>query len=280
MPASPLTDESWAGLPLLQCNMDPGLYRLDVDTPVLIFREEPGLIVEVPTEPDGRCIQFRQAPLRFDLFASGVEMKAVSDRQATKSLVVALPPEWLTAHRDAPGEPVEVRSKIQFADTELRRLVWRLTTHHRSGEPLGSAYSGAVSRTIVDRVVRLQLADEARSRGSAGLKAEARSLVEALVDSNLQAPPSVSEMAAKIGMGMGKFVHEFKTTFEASPHQYIQRRRLVRARELLLATDASLTTIALETGFANHSHFSTVFRAVTGMTPSSYRRTGNSVTTH
>ena len=39
---------------------------------------------------------------------------------------------------------------VQFVDLELRRLVWRLTTHHRSGAPLGHAYNGAVSRTLVD----------------------------------------------------------------------------------------------------------------------------------
>lgn len=279
MPASPLTDETWAGLPLLQCNMDPGLYRLDVDTPVLIFRDEPGLIVEVP-DRDGRCIEFRQAPLRFDLFASGVEMNAVSDRQATLSLVVALPLEWLSVHQDLPGEPVELRSRIQFADSELRRLVWRLTTHHRSGEPLGSAYSGAVSRTIVNRVMKLQLADEARHRGCVGLDREACRLVETLVDSNLQDPPSVAAMASKIGIGTTRFVREFKTAFEATPHQYIQRRRLQRARELLVTSDAPLTSIALDTGFASHAHFSTAFRAEAGVTPSGYRRASRVGTTH
>jgi AraC-like DNA-binding protein len=279
MPASPLTDEHWAGLPLLQCNMDPGLYHLDVPTPVLIFREEPGLIVEVP-DADGRCVRFRQAPLRFDLFACGVEMNAVSDRPAIRSLVVALPPEWLCVHQALPGEPVELRSMIQFADNELRRLVWRLATHHRGGEPLGAAYSGAVSRTIVDRVMRLQLARDGCHRGAAGLGAEARRLVEALIDADLQDPPSAADMAARVGMGVARFVRAFKATFEASPHQVVQRRRLVRARELLLATDASLTAIALDTGFASHAHFSTVFRAETGTTPSSFRRTRRVETTH
>ena len=278
MPASPLTDASWTGLPLLQCNMDPGLYRLDVDTPVLIFRDEPGLIVEVP-DHDGRCIEFRQARLHFDLFASGVEMNAVSDRQATKSLVVALPSEWLSVHQDLPGEPVELRSRIQFCDSELRRLVWRLTTHHRSGEPLGSAYSGAVSRTIVDRVLRLQLADQGRHRGI-GLDPEACRLVETLVDSNLQDPPSVAAMASKIGIGAARFVREFRKAFEATPHQYIQRRRLLRARELLASSDAPLTSIALDTGFASHAHFSTAFRAEAGVTPSGYRRASRSGTSH
>jgi len=271
MPASPLTDENWSGLPLLQCNMDPGLYRLNVETPMLVFRHDLGTLVEVPGE-NGGCVQFRQAPMRFDLFAMGVQMNAVSDRLATKSLVVALPPHWLPADHGGPQGRIGVRSVFQFADAQLRRLVWRLMTCHRSGEPLGSDYSEAVSRTLVDRLVRLQLAAEARDPDSAGLDLPARRWVDALIDSNLQEPPTVTAMAAALGMGVVRFAREFKATFSATPHQYIQQRRLDHARTLLRQTDAPLTTIALETGFASHAHFSTVFRASTGFTPSSYRR--------
>jgi AraC-like DNA-binding protein len=271
MPATPITDDDWTGLPLLQCNMDPGLYRLDVDTPILVIRNDLGSHVEVLNGGE-RHVAFRQAPLRFDLFSAGLLMNAVSDRPATKSLVVALPLDWLPADDEAPDGQIRLRSRFQFADTPLRRMVWRLTSHHRSGEPLGRAYNGAVSRTIVDRIVRLQFARDARHPDSVGLKPEARQLVESLVDASLQEPPSAAVLAAKVGMGMGRFLREFKVTFAATPHQYIQQRRLARACELLRATDAALSSVALETGFASHSHFATVFRAATGVTPRSYRR--------
>ena len=271
MPATPITDEHWSGLPLLECNMDPGLYRLDVATPVLITRDDVGTQVEVLNDGPRR-VAFRQAPLRFDLFASGLVMDAVSDRPATRSLCVALPTDWMPVDDDAPDGQIHLQARYQFADLELRRLVWRLTTHHRCGEPLGHSYSGAVSRTIVDRVVRLQLERQARDPDSVGLRAEARRLVETLVDDSLQEPPSPAALASKIGMGLGRFLREFKATFAATPHQYIQQRRLARACELLRGSDASLSTVALETGFASHSHFSTAFRAATGVTPSSYRR--------
>ena len=95
-----------------------------------------GTNVEVLNE--GACrVAFRQAPLRFDLFSAGPLMNAVSDRKATKSLVVALPA--------ARCRPTTAYRMVRFAcardfslrDLELRRLAWRLTTHHRSGEPLG-----------------------------------------------------------------------------------------------------------------------------------------------
>lgn len=273
MPATPLTDDHWTGLPLLQCNMDPGLYRLDVATPILVIRDDLGTHVEVLNDDGERRVAFRQAPLRFDLFSTGLVMDAVSDRPATKSLVVALPPQWLPADDDGAADgQIRLRSRFQFADAPLRRLVWRLSTHHRSGEPLGHSYNGAVSRTIVDRVLRLQLARDARHPDSVGLRPEARQVVATLVDASLQEPPSAAALAAMVGMGLGRFLREFKVTFEATPHQYVQQRRLSRACELLRRTDASLSTVALETGFASHSHFSTVFRATTGVTPSDYRR--------
>jgi AraC family transcriptional regulator len=271
MPALPLTDERWSGLPLLACNMDPGLYRLDVQTPVLITRDDVGTNVEVLNQGERR-IAFRQAALRFDLFTSGLAMNAVSDRKATKSLVVALPPEWMPADHTGPDGRIALRPSYQFTDLALRRLVWRLTTHHRRGEPLGHSYNRAVSRSIVDRMVRLQLALDARHPDSVGLKLEARHVVETLIDASLPEPPTVAALAAKVGMGLVRFVREFKVTYGATPHQYIRQRRLLRARELLRSTDASLSAVALETGFASHAHFSTVFRAATGVTPSNYRR--------
>jgi AraC family transcriptional regulator len=274
MPATPITDEHWSGLPLLQCNMDPGIYRLDVQTPVLITRDDPGTQVEVLND-GSRRVAFRQAPLRFDLFAAGLVMDAVSDRPATKSLVVALPPEWMPRDDGATDGQIHLHARYQFVDAELRRLVWRLTTHHRGGEPLGQAYNGAVSRMLVDRIVRLQLAHDARHPDSVGLAPEARRVVEALIDAQLQEPPSAAALAAKVGIGLGRFLREFKVTFAATPHQYIQQRRLQQACALLRSTDASLSTVALETGFASHSHFATVFRAALGMTPRDYRRAGH-----
>jgi AraC family transcriptional regulator len=262
MPAAPLTDARWSGLPLLECNMDPGVYRLNVDAPVLITRCDVGTQVEVHDEA-GEHPVFRQAPLRFDLFSTGSSMDAVSDRPGTKSLVVALPPEWV------PADAGRLRARYQFSDVELQRLVWGLSKHHRDGEPLGSDYSAELSRVIVDRVVRQQLA---APPGRDGLQPEARRFVEALIDRTLQEPPSAGALAARTGIGVNRFVREFKATFGATPHQYVQARRMARALELLQNTDASLTTVALETGFASHAHFSTVFRANFDITPSAYRR--------
>jgi AraC family transcriptional regulator len=56
-----------------------------------------------------------------------------------------------------------------------------------------------------------------------------------------------------------------------SPYRYLIDQRVRRAKKLLLGTDQSIARIALEAGFASHSHFADHFRKLTGTTPSRYR---------
>ena len=58
-------------------------------------------------------------------------------------------------------------------------------------------------------------------------------------------------------------------------HQYRQQLRLRAALERLLAGEADLTGLALDLGFASHSHFSSAFRGAFGTTPSACRRRAN-----
>jgi transcriptional regulator GlxA family with amidase domain len=67
------------------------------------------------------------------------------------------------------------------------------------------------------------------------------------------------------------FIRSFRRAFGETPHQYLLRRRVERAQELLRATEASVTEISLEVGFRSLGSFSTAFRALAGEAPSRYR---------
>lgn len=54
--------------------------------------------------------------------------------------------------------------------------------------------------------------------------------------------------------------------------EYVHRLRIRSACEQMLKPDTSLTEVALEKGFADQSHFTRVFRRVTGMSPGMFRR--------
>jgi AraC-like DNA-binding protein len=63
----------------------------------------------------------------------------------------------------------------------------------------------------------------------------------------------------------------FREVFHETPNQYLQRRRLTRARRLLASTDQSVTEICLAVGFESMTSFSALFRRTFGHSPREYR---------
>ena len=82
---------------------------------------------------------------------------------------------------------------------------------------------------------------------------------------------SVDELARACNLSVSALERRFKKHLKKTPHQYITETRLDNAKRLLLETEKSIGTIALETGFADHSHFTRMFRKHFGQAPSSLR---------
>src|SRR5262249_15406778 len=65
----------------------------------------------------------------------------------------------------------------------------------------------------------------------------------------------------------------FARAFGETPHSFVTRMRLDRARALLAADHLPVTEICLAVGYDSLGSFSTLFRSRTGMTPAEFRRT-------
>lgn len=83
---------------------------------------------------------------------------------------------------------------------------------------------------------------------------------------------SVSRLAGDAGMSRTAYSALFKNLAGCTPHAFITRCRVARARLLLTTTEHALTEIAHQCGFYDSSHFVRVFKQQTGITPSTYRK--------
>jgi AraC family transcriptional regulator len=81
----------------------------------------------------------------------------------------------------------------------------------------------------------------------------------------------LAELAQVAGMSSFHFAREFKRTTGTTPHQYLIKFRIERAKALLAKRDLPLIEVSLRSGFSHQSHFTRLFRRVTGTTPHSYR---------
>ena len=71
---------------------------------------------------------------------------------------------------------------------------------------------------------------------------------------------------------LSTFKREFQQIFHETPGKWITRRRVEHAANILVNTDQSVSEVAFESGFEDLSHFSRVFKQVTGKSPSAYKK--------
>jgi len=67
------------------------------------------------------------------------------------------------------------------------------------------------------------------------------------------------------------FAREFKRATGTTPHQYLIKFRIERAKTLLNEDSLPLVEVGLRSGFSHQSHFTRLFRKITGTTPRLYR---------
>jgi AraC family transcriptional regulator len=89
---------------------------------------------------------------------------------------------------------------------------------------------------------------------------------------HLSEDPTVAELARECGLSAGYFSRAFRQTAGVTPHQWLIRKRVERARQLLLGNGLGLADVALVCGFVDQSHFSRVFAKLEGDSPGRWRQ--------
>jgi AraC-like DNA-binding protein len=107
-----------------------------------------------------------------------------------------------------------------------------------------------------------------------GLSLPARHVRRVLehIESVLPRVPTLDEAARAAGVSRFRLAHLLKQSTGQTFGQHLARFRVDLASRILTTTSRDCADIAAELGFADQSHFTRVFRTVTGTTPARYRR--------
>jgi AraC-like DNA-binding protein len=106
--------------------------------------------------------------------------------------------------------------------------------------------------------------------GSAPVSA-ALSATLAYIDDHLDEPLRIPDLAARASLSPFQFDQRIRTIFGFSAGQYLSRLRIDRACDRLRHSDASLSELALECGYADQAGFTRQFHKTVGLTPGAYR---------
>ncbi|HLU67054.1 MAG TPA: helix-turn-helix transcriptional regulator [Kofleriaceae bacterium] len=92
-----------------------------------------------------------------------------------------------------------------------------------------------------------------------------------LIDARYDQPLELEQIARAACLSPYHFHRLFRREFDDTPHQYLTRRRVERARELLLRSDLPITDVCFRVGFQSLGSFSALFRRHAGHSPARYR---------
>ena len=97
--------------------------------------------------------------------------------------------------------------------------------------------------------------------------------LEAYVGAHYAEPLTLRQIADDLGVSRTRLcsaAQEYGTTVL----EMIRRRRIAASKQLLRTTDLPVSQVGELVGISDYNYFSRIFRTETGLTPSSYRRTG------
>ena len=124
----------------------------------------------------------------------------------------------------------------------------------------------------VKRAARTGTENVRRSESRGGLLAWQLNRVVDYIETHLADKISAVDLADLIKVSMGQLFRAFKISVGVTPFHYLARRRVELACTMMRTTREPLSQIAVACGLCDQAHLCKVFRRVTGMSPSAWRR--------
>ena len=151
---------------------------------------------------------------------------------------------------------------------EKVRLVWRLFEE----KPVYylERCSGIIKELLFSSLPESAVPDTEEEPGAVHARRAMR-----YIEAHFREPINEKSVAAALNFHPYYLARLTKRYYGVTPYQYLIRCRIGEAVQLLLRTDRPLGEIASACGFADLSHFSTVMRRKTGLTPGEIRKNGH-----
>src|SRR5712671_4791188 len=179
----------------------------------------------------------------------------------------------LMACSDGAYGEVELRPSRKFAEPRLSALVGAARAEMDAGFPSGRLFLDSVEQAMAVTLVNGHAVRHRPLQFSRGGLGSARlRRIKELVHAKLEDDLGLDEMAESVGLSTAHFARMFRKSTGQTPHQFVLRQRLARAKAMLRAPGARVLDVAVACGFKTQQHFAQVFRDVWGVSPTEYRQ--------
>jgi AraC family transcriptional regulator len=186
---------------------------------------------------------------------------------------ITLEPDFVnrTAAENGFAGGFEFAEIYKQSDPLIQHLGLTLLAEADSATPSGRLFTDSLIQTLTLHLLTNYGTSTAKTSVSGGLSGYNLRRVKEFIDANLDADLSLAEISAVADLSQFHFARAFRRSTGLTPQQFLMQQRIERAKELLARNDLPIVEISLRTGFKNQSHFTSLFRKFTHLTPKTWR---------
>ena len=169
------------------------------------------------------------------------------------------------------GRP-EIKTSIGVSDPLAAGMLHDLLRELKAGGGVASPHVEALVEALSVHLVRHYSSRPRAAGGQAdGMPDYVLSGAVAFIEDSLERDLSPAEIARAAGLSPARFARAFKAATGKPVREYVDERRVEKAKPLLASGELTPEEVARRVGFKSPRRFAAVFRKLTGVSPRSYR---------
>lgn len=190
-----------------------------------------------------------------------------------RQLLLQMDEETLvTSLGDAVDVEQALRPRMMIPDPRVLRLGRVVADECALGTSISRAYSDSLSVALISALAGTDTLELNVHNSRGGLAPwQIRRVTDYLLQ-NLTEDLELSTQANLIGLSKSHFCRAFKASTGVSPHQWLLKARVERAKQHLLVSELPIAEVALTVGFADQAHFTRTFTRLEGVSPRAWQR--------
>ncbi|MBC5828910.1 MAG: helix-turn-helix transcriptional regulator [Candidatus Eremiobacteraeota bacterium] len=222
---------------------------------------------------DGALVHRLQVPGDMKIVPAGFS-RVWETEGATSKLVINIQQHLVRETAVGMGvnpDRAAIAPQLHIKDEQAEHIAWALKAELESDHPIGRLYADSLGLALTAHLLKRYAPATPQRIGNQLPRRRLRRVID-YINGHLNEDLGLAELAAVARMSSSHFKVLFKGSVGMPVHQYLIRRRVEYAMELLVRGTSPICDVALQAGFADQSHMARCMRRLTGYTPAAVLR--------
>jgi AraC family transcriptional regulator len=194
-------------------------------------------------------------------------------QEGRRALWISLSQRFIDRVRASKGIPGDAPLERQFnlRNPQIEHIGWALKAEFEQGCPSGRIYLESMATALAIELLRNGVL-AGRQKLPRNPPSRRMERVLAYIDDHLGERLTLQAIAVEAGLSVSLLKRLCRSSLGLPLHQYVIRRRVERAADLLAKPWMPISQVATETGFSHQSHLALHMRKVLGILPHDLRK--------